>query len=135
MWTSNDFAGLDQVTTGHMRTIYLSEERQASLRDNASREPFQLTGLPSRCPVIPGASPVFVAYGNTDVFDLGTGMPSAAMVFQRSGGVRKLAGAVNHPGGSGWATLCTKGAPPAVFPATSYPAAARSARAWARNPG
>ena len=28
MWASNDFAGLDQVTTGQMRTIYLSEERK-----------------------------------------------------------------------------------------------------------
>jgi hypothetical protein len=45
MWTSNDFAALDQVTTGQMRTIYRSEQRQASLPANASRMAFQLTGL------------------------------------------------------------------------------------------
>ena len=32
MWTSNDFAGLDQVTTGQMRTIYQSEERRRACR-------------------------------------------------------------------------------------------------------
>ena len=45
MWTSNDFAALDEITTAEMRTIYLAEERQASLPSNASRQAFQLTGL------------------------------------------------------------------------------------------
>ena len=42
MWDANDFAAVDQVTVGQMRTIYLSEQRQASLPDNADREPFHL---------------------------------------------------------------------------------------------
>jgi hypothetical protein len=116
MWTSNDFAGLDQITTGQMRTIYLSEERQASLPDNASREAFQLTGLSITVPCHTGGPAVFVAYADTDVFDLWTGMQSVAMVFQRTGGLWKLAAAVTHPGGSGWPALCTTGAPPATSP-------------------
>ena len=117
MWTSNDFAGLDQVTTSQMRTIYLSEERQASLTDNADREAFQLTGLSITVPCHTGSPAVFVAYGDTNVFDLGTGMQSVAMVFQRVGGLWKLATAVNHPdGGSGWPALCTQGTPPATPP-------------------
>ena len=117
MWTSNDFAGLDQVTTSQMRTIYLSEERQASLPDNADREAFQLTGLSITVPCHTGSPAVFVAYGDTNVFDLGTGMQSVAMVFQRVGGLWKLATAVNHPdGGSGWPALCTQGTPPATLP-------------------
>ena len=112
MWTSNDFAGLDQITTGQMRTIYLSEERQASLPANADREAFQLTGLSITVPCHTGSPAVFVAYADTDVFDLSTGMQSVAMVFQRTGGRWKLATAVTRPGGSGWPALCTKGAPP-----------------------
>ena len=123
MWTSNDFAGLDQVTTSQMRTIYLSEERQASLTDNADREAFQLTGLSITVPCHTGSPAVFVAYGDTNVFDLGTGMQSVAMVFQRVGGLWKLATAVNHPdGGSGWPALCTQGTPPPHRPC-SRPAA------------
>ena len=58
-----------------------------------------------------------MAYGDTNVFDLGTGMQSVAMVFQRVGGLWKLATAVNHPdGGSGWPALCTQGTPPATPP-------------------
>ena len=45
MWTQNDFAALDEITTAEMRTIYLAEQRGASLPSNASRQPFQLTGL------------------------------------------------------------------------------------------
>ena len=116
MWTSNDFAGLDQVTTGQMRTIYLSEERQASLPDNADREAFQLTGLSITVPCHTGSPAVFVAYADTDVFDLWTGMQSVAMVFERPGGLWKLATAVNHPDGPGWPPLCTTGAPPATPP-------------------
>jgi hypothetical protein len=36
MWTRANFAALDHVTTGQMRTIYLSEENQASLPVNAA---------------------------------------------------------------------------------------------------
>ena len=31
MWLLNGFAAVDQVSVGQMRTLYLSEERQASL--------------------------------------------------------------------------------------------------------
>jgi hypothetical protein len=115
MWESNDFAGLDQVTVGQMRTIYLTEERQASLPDNASREPFGLTGLSITVPCHTGSPAVFVAYGDTAVFDLGSSVQSVAMVFERVSGRWKLAAAVNHPdGGSGWPALCTQGTPPAA---------------------
>ena len=116
MWTNSDFAGLDQITTGEMRTIYLSEERQASLPDNASRQAFLLTDLSITIPCHIGSPAVFVAYADTNVFDLWTGMQSVAMVFQRTGGRWKLAAAVSQPGGSGWPALCTNGAPPATAP-------------------
>ena len=116
MWTRNDFAGLDQITTGQMRTIYRSEERQASQPANADREAFQLTGLSITVPCHTGNPAVFVAYADTDVFDLSAGMQSVAMVFKRTGGRWKLATAVTRPGGSGWPALCTKGAPPATPP-------------------
>jgi hypothetical protein len=45
MWTASNFAALDQVTTGAIRTIYQAEEQQASLPTNADRLPFHLTGL------------------------------------------------------------------------------------------
>ena len=116
MWTHSDFAAVDQITTGQMRTIYLSEEAQASLPGNASRQPFQLTGLSITIPCHPGRPAVFVAYAETDVFDLWTGMQSVAMVFERAGGRWKLAAAVHQPGGSGWPALCTQGTPPATPP-------------------
>jgi hypothetical protein len=116
MWTRNDFAGLDQITTGQMRTIYLSEKRQASLPDTASRIAFQLTGLSITVPCHTGSPAVFVAYADTDVFDLGAGMQSTAMVFQSTGGLWKLAAAVTHPDGSGWPALCTRGTPPVTPP-------------------
>jgi len=123
MLTASNFAGLDQVTTGQMRTIYLSEERQASLPKNADREGFQLTGLSITIPCHTGRPAAFVAYGDTNVFDLGTGMQSVAMVFERAGGRWKLATAVDHPDGAGWPALCTQGTPPAdpaVLAASSY---------------
>jgi hypothetical protein len=122
MWANSDFAGVDQITTGQMRTIYLAEERHASLPANADRQGFQLTGLSITIPCHTGSPAVFVAYADTDVFDLWTGMQSVAMVFERTGGAWKLATAVNHPGGSGWPALCTTGAPPAA-PAVLAPGA------------
>lgn len=123
MWANDDFAAVDQVTTGQMRTIYLAEEPQASVPKNASRVGFQLTGLSITVPCHTGSPAAFVAYGDTNVFDLGTGMQSVAMVFERAGGRWKLAAAVNHPGGAGWPALCTQGTPPAgpaVLAAGSY---------------
>jgi hypothetical protein len=113
MLTANNFAGLDQITTGQMRTLYLSEERQANPPKNADREGFQLTGLSITIPCHTGSPAVFVAYADTDVFDFGTGTQSVAMVFERVGGLWKLATAVNHPDG-GWPALCTQGTPPAA---------------------
>jgi hypothetical protein len=110
MWTAGDFAALNQVTTGEMRTIYQIEEQQATLPASASRQPFQLTGLSITIPCQAGVDAVFVAYGDTDVFTLGQGMQPYAMVFQRSGGNWKLAAAVQYPSGSaGWPALCNQG--------------------------
>ena len=116
MWTQNNFAALDEITTAEMRTIYLAEQRGASLPSNASRQPFQLTGLSITIPCQGGRPGVFVAYGDTDVFDLGPAMQPMAMVFQRSDGRWKLAAAVNRPA-RGWPALCTEGKPPSVPPA------------------
>ena len=116
MWQSNDFASVDQVTAGQMRTLYLAEERRASLPDNASRESFSLTGLSITVPCHTGSPAVFVAYGDTAVFDLGSSVQSVAMMFEQAGGRWKLATAVNHPdGSSGWPALCTQGTPPAAL--------------------
>jgi hypothetical protein len=116
MWTHNDFAGLDQITTGQMRAIYLSEEQQASLPAYADRQPFQLTGLSITIPCHTGRPTVFVAYARTDVFDLWSGPQSVAMVFERAGGLWKLATAVTYPGDKAWPALCANGAPPATPP-------------------
>ena len=116
MWTHSDFAAVDQVTTGQMRTIYLSEEPQASLPGNGSRQPFQLTGLSITIPCHRGSPSVFVAYADTDVFDLWNGTQSVAMVFEQVAGLWKLAAAITQPGGSGWPALCTQGTPPATGP-------------------
>jgi hypothetical protein len=99
-----------------MRTIYLAEKQGAHLPSNASRQPFRLTGLSITIPCQAGGPGVFVAYGDTDVFDLGPAMQSMAMVFERSDGRWKLAAAVNRPA-RGWPALCTEGAPPTAPPA------------------
>ena len=96
MWASGDFAALDQVTTAEMRTIYLSEESHASLPGNADRQGLQLTGLSITIPCRSGGSPVFVAYGSTDVVTLGQGMQPAAMIFEQAGGAWKLAAIVQR---------------------------------------
>jgi hypothetical protein len=122
MVTADDFTGLDQITTGQMRTIYQSEERQATLPGNADREPYGLSGLSITIPCQTGNPAIFVAYGDTNVFDLGGSMQSVAMVFERTGGLWKLAAAINQPAGS-WPALCTQGAPPtapAVLAPDSY---------------
>jgi hypothetical protein len=120
MWTNDNFAALDQITTAEMRTIYLSEKPQGTLPGNATRQPFQLTGLSIMVPCHTGGSNVFVAYGETDVFDLGPAMQPTAMVFERAGGRWKLAAAVSRPN-NGWPALCTQGTPPTA-PALLVPA-------------
>ena len=110
MWTRDDFAALDQVTTGEMRTIYRSEQRQAAEAKTASRSAFQLTGLSITVPCQTGNNELFVAYADTDVFTLGRGMQPVALVFEHSGGGWKLAAAVNRPSaGSAWPALCRQG--------------------------
>jgi len=116
MWTHNDFAALDEITTAEMHTIYLAERQGARLPSNASRQPFQLTGLSITIPCQPGRPGVFVAYGDTDVFDLGPVMQPMAMVFERVDGRWKLAAAINRPA-RGWPALCTNGVPPSAPPA------------------
>jgi hypothetical protein len=112
MLTKNDFRAVDRVTTGQMRTVYLTEEQQASLPKNADRMAFQLAGLSIIVPCHTGSPTVFVAYADTDVFDLRSSVQSVAMVFERAAGLWKLATAVNHPdGGPGWPALCTQGTP------------------------
>jgi hypothetical protein len=111
-------AALDEITTAEMRTIYLAEQRGASLPSNASRQPFQLTGLSITIPCQAGRPGVFVAYGDTDVFDLGPAMQPMAMVFERVDGRWKLAAAINRPA-RGWPALCTKGSPPSAPPAVA----------------
>jgi hypothetical protein len=126
MWTANDFAAVDQVTTGEIRTVYQVEEQHASLPTNASRSPFQLTGLSITIPCQVGGDAIFVAYGDTDVFTLGQSVQPYAMVFQRIGGSWKLAAAVQYPsGGAGWPVLCRQGTPttaPAVLAPDHYAA-------------
>jgi hypothetical protein len=127
MWTKDNFAALDQVTAGEMRTVYQTEENQAATEKSSGRQAFQLTGLSITLPCQTSGS-IFVAYASTDVFTLGQGMQPAAMVFQRSGPGWKLAAVVNQPSGSGratWPALCRAGAgttAQAVLPPADYAA-------------
>jgi hypothetical protein len=126
MWTQNNFAALDQVTTGEMRTIYQAEQQGATPNDG-SRSAFQLTGLSITVPCQGG---VFVAYADTDVFTLGQGMQPVAMVFERVDGAWKLAAAVSSRGGSSrWPALCKAGtattAPVVLAPSAYAPDLAR----------
>lgn len=111
MWTRNDFAALDQVTTGEMRSVYQAEE-QSKRTSAGSRHPLQLTGLSITIPCQSGGSPVFVAYGDTDVVTLGQGMQPVAMVFEQVGSAWKLAAIVQRPSvSSRWPALCRQGIP------------------------
>ena len=146
MWTKDNFAPLDQVTTGEARTVYLTEKRQAAGDPRPSgRTPFRLSGLSITVPCHgfsesgasvtggPGAAEpssagsVFVAYGDTDVFTLGQSMRPEAMVFEQAGGAWKLAMVVNGASGSGgprWPALCPAGtdqAAAAVLAPADYP--------------
>jgi hypothetical protein len=118
IWTTADFATLGQVTTGEARRAYQAEEPQnASAPIPSGRKPFRLTGLSITVPCHRGPETTFVAYADTDVFTLGQSMQPAALVFQRTGGVWKLAAVVNHSSGGGrtrWPALCRTGAGPAA---------------------
>jgi hypothetical protein len=112
MWTRNDFAALDQVTTGEMRTIYQAQEQQKTA-STGGRHPLQLTGLSITIPCRSGGSPVFIAYGNTDVVTLGQGMKPVAMIFEQVGRAWKLATIVQRPSGTSlWPALCRQGTAP-----------------------
>jgi hypothetical protein len=114
MWTRNDFAALDQVTTGEMRTVYQAQEQQET-SESDSRKPLQLTGLSITIPCRSSRSPVFVAYGDTDVVTLGQSMQPVAMVFEQLGGAWKLAAIVQRPSStSHWPALCRQGTAPAA---------------------
>jgi hypothetical protein len=112
MWTRNDFAALDQVTTGEMRTVYQAQEQQKAT-STGSRNPLQLTGLSITIPCQSSGSPVFIAYGDTDVITLGQSMQPVAMIFAQVGGAWKLANIVQRPSASSrWPALCRQGTAP-----------------------
>ena len=112
MWTRNDFAALDQVTTGEMRKVYQAEEQQKTT-SAGSRNPLQLTGLSITIPCQSSGSPVFIAYGDTDVVTLGQSMQPVAMAFEQVGGAWKLANIVQRPSlSSRWPALCRQGTAP-----------------------
>ena len=131
MWTRNDFAPLDQVTTGEARAAYRAQEDQTrSDPGPAGRPPLRLTSVSITVPCHRGAAATFVAYGDTDVFTLGQSLQPVALVFQRAGGAWKLAAIVNQPtppsGQPAWPALCRAGAgitAPAVLAAAGYGAA------------
>jgi hypothetical protein len=130
IWTRDDFAPLDLVTTGEARSAYLAQEnRTRSDPGPAGRPPFRLTSLSITVPCHHGAAATFVAYGDTDVFTLGQSMQPVAMVFLRVGRAWKLAAIVNQSSSSGqpaWPALCRGGAgttAPAVLAPADYAAA------------
>jgi hypothetical protein len=105
MWTNHNFAALDQVTTGSLRTAYQYEEHDTS-GSRESHKILTLTDLSITLPCDTGNPTVFVAYARTDVFSLGQGVQSVVMVFQADGATWQLAAAVTHFDGSSWPTLC-----------------------------
>ena len=130
IWTRNDFAPLDRVTTGEARSAYLAQEnRTRSDPGPAGRPPFRLASLSITVPCHQGAATAFVAYADTDVFTLGQSMQPVALVFLRAGRAWKLAAIVNQSSGSGqpgWPALCRAGAgtaAPAVLAPGGYAAA------------
>jgi hypothetical protein len=126
IWRWNDFAPLNQVTTGEARSAYLAQKnRTRSDPGPAGRPPFRLTGVSITVPCHRGAAATFVAYGDTNVFTLGQSMQPVALVFQRVGRAWKLAAVVNHSSGA-WPALCRAGAgttAPAVLAPGNYTAA------------
>ncbi len=130
IWTRNDFAPLDQVTTGEARAAYLAQENQTrSDPGPPGRVPFRLASVSITVPCHHGAAATFVAYGDTNVFTLGQSMQPVALVFQRIGSTWKLAAIVNQPSSPGqpvWPALCRTGAgttAPAVLAPADYAAA------------
>ena len=62
----------------------LPDRRTAGRPANADRMALQLSGLSIIVPCHTGSPTVFVAYADTDVFDLGSSVQSVAMVFERA---------------------------------------------------
>ncbi len=131
IWTRNDFAPLDQVTTGEARAAYRAQEDQTrSDPGPAGRPPLRLASVSITVPCHRGAAATFVAYADTNVFTLGQSMQPVALVFQRAGRTWKLAAIVNQPspasGQPAWPALCRAGAAttaPAVLAPAGYGAA------------
>ncbi len=130
IWTRNDFAPLNQVTTGEARSAYLAQKnRTRSDPGPGGRPPFRLTSVSITVPCHHGPAATFVAYGDTNVFSLGQSMQPVALVFRRAGRAWKLAAIVNQSSGSGdpaWPALCRAGAgttAPAVLAPANYTAA------------
>jgi hypothetical protein len=109
MWTKHDFAAVDEVTTGAMRTIY---EHEASVSNGpVSRKKLSLDDLSITIPCQNSSPSVFVAYARTDVFTLGGGVQSAALLFQQQGPTFKLAAAITHLDGTSWPALRQQSCP------------------------
>ena len=126
MWTRNDFAALEEITTAEMRTIYLAEQRggepavQRVAAAVPADRPVHRDPVPARPPgrlrrlrrhrrLRP--RPGHAAHGH--------GVPRVRWPVE-------AAAAVIRPAG-GWPALCTQGAPP------SAPPAARGRRLRART--
>ena len=129
IYTRNDFSLASQVTTGEARSAYLAQENQTrSDPGPGGRKPLRLASVSITVPCHQGAAATFVAYADTDVFTLGQSLQPEALVFQRAGGVWKLAAVVNQSSGSGhhaWPALCRGGAgstAPAVLAPADYAA-------------
>jgi hypothetical protein len=109
MWTRHDFNAVDNVTIGAMRTIY---QHEATTTDGATgRKKLTLNDLSITIPCQTTSPSVFVAYARTNVFTLGDGVQSAAMVFQQDGPTWKLAAAITHLDGPSWPALCQQSCP------------------------
>ena len=93
------------------RSISLRSSRRPN--PAGSRNPLQLTGLSITMPCQSSGSPVFVAYGDTDVVTLGQSLQPVAMIFEQVGGAWKLANIVQRPSvSSRWPALCRQGTAP-----------------------
>ena len=128
MWTAQDFATLDQVTTGAGRALYKVEIHTTA--KGKVKKPFTLTDLSVAVPCQSGATKTFLAYANTDIFTFGDGSTESAMVFEQVGSHWKFADVVSPPTGAAtpktgtWPKLCTdstKGESKLVLPVSNLP--------------
>jgi len=112
MFTKHSFDAIDEVTIGSMRAIYQYEAGQtATATATATGKRLTMTDVSITLACQNTSPSIFVAYARTDVFTLGQGTQSAAMVFQEDGPTWKLAAAVTHLDGSSWPVLCQASCP------------------------